>query len=453
VSLAFASTFVLPASDTSAHGGPPSALGIVAADERGQPSLVLLNEGLALERDDRWWFMCPRMWGEADTSAGKAPLARSVDGVLSWIIGKDDLYSLRDGSLVAHARADLSAASVIALAEDDGALLGLSLGSTGSAIVRIDDAASAPLFTSPESWSWFATGDGNLHLARWTTTGEVVRLVVDRAGEVIEEFRTPLAIAPAQLRLRPTARGLFAVTFDGAQYALVAIEQASWQVLLQSPGPIDGPQASASGELWVALDGELMRDGGGEFAVVGEARRVTCLEQWGAHSYACIGSDLYSLGDAGLDERLFQLDHLSAPDPALVPADGERECRFQWLLYRNDLERTGLSPEGDADEDAGADEPGDAAVAPPPGPDAGAGEPEKRSGCDCSAAGASARGTPHWAWFAAGLGSFVRLTRSRRAPCRGTRSRTCPSTRCPDCRWPDARPPDPTTARRTRTGR
>jgi hypothetical protein len=420
--IVFALTLVLPSSDTRAHGGPPAALGIVAADEHGRPSMVLLNEGLAFERDDRYLFMCPSMWGDSDTSAGKAPLARSVDGVESWIIGTDDLYSVRDGALTAQGRPDLSSASVIALAAQDDALLGLRFDADGSAVVRIDDAAKAALFTSPETWSWFATGDGNLHLARVVAdTGEVVRAVVDTDGEVIEEFRTPMATPLAQLRLRPTANGLFAVLFDGQQYALVAIEQERWQVLLQSSGPIDGPQASAGGALWVSLDGELMSDNGDGFAAVGEARRVTCLEQWGSHAYACVGSDLYSLGDAALAEHLFQLDHLGAPDPALVPTDGKRECEFQWVLYRLDLERTGLAPRHDDDEDGGVSQIDDAAVAPPPA-DSGAANPDSAndSGCDCRTAPSSTDDAPPWPWFAAGL-ALWRLTRSRRARARETR--------------------------------
>jgi hypothetical protein len=358
------------------------------------------------------------------------------------------LYSVRDGALTAHGRADLSAASVIGLAVEGNALFGLRFGSEGSAIVRIDDQAKAALFTSPETWSWIAAGDGHLHLARAADTGEIVRLVLDLDGQVIEESRSAVEGAISQLRLRPTPRGLFAVTFDDQQqYSLVAIEQADWKVLLQSPGPIDGPQASAGGDLWVAVNGELMKDSGDGFTAVGEARSVTCLEQWGAHAYACVGSDLYALGDAGLEERLFQLDDLHEPDPAQVPSVGARECEFQWVLYRYDLQRTGLLPDQAGGQDAGADGVEDAAVAPPPADDAGAGEPRKRSGCDCSTAGTNARGAPLWVWFAACLGWFRRLTGSRRAPARGTRARTRPSTRCRDCRSPAARPPDRRTAR------
>ena len=36
-----------------AHGGPPAALGLVAAGDAG-PTVILLNEGLALKRPEAW---------------------------------------------------------------------------------------------------------------------------------------------------------------------------------------------------------------------------------------------------------------------------------------------------------------------------------------------------------------------------------------------------------------
>lgn len=389
-----------------AHGLPPSALGIVAADDNGQPSMVLLNEGLAFEHDDRWSFLCPRLWGDPDTSAGKTPLAWSLDGVETWIIGADDLYSARDGVLTPQRRPDLSSASIVGLAADDGALFGLQQSSDGSAIVRIDDDVEAPLFTSPEFWSWLAIGEDRVHVARVTEAGEVARLALDRQGVPIEEFVHAIdgTRRLAQLRLRPTARGLFAVTYDGQQYTLVAIAQDSWQVVLQSPGPIQGPQASAGGGLWVAANGELMREADGGFEAVGETRVVTCLEQYGSFAYACVGSDLHRLDDDGLAARIFQLDHLNELDPALIPAPAARECNFQWLLFRNDLERTGLAPLDfiDPEADGGAEPATDAAAPVPAAPDAGRDRPSPTtggSGCECSAVHPRARARADVRWF------------------------------------------------------
>jgi hypothetical protein len=380
-----------------AHGLPPSTLGVVAADDEGQPNMVILNEGLAFGRGDRWSFICPRLWGDPDTSSGKNPLAWSLDGVETWIIGADDLYSARDGVLTPQQRSDASSRSIAALAADDDALFGLKVAADGSAVVRIDQADAAPLFTSNEIWSWLAIGQGRVHLARVTAASELARVTLDRTGQPIEEVVHTDAGAIAQLHLRPTARGLYAVVYDGTQYSLALLEQQTWQDVLHSPGPIAGPAASGDGTLWIAADGVLMRDAGAGFQAVGETRSVTCLRQYRSLAYACVGTDLHRLGNAGLGARLFQLAGLRERDPALIPATAARDCHFQWLLFRNDLERTGLAPRDFVDsaaEDAGSDdasaEPSSDAASPSPAErgDGGAAPlpSASGSGCACSAA-------------------------------------------------------------------
>lgn len=411
-----------------AHGGPPAAFGVVAADASKEPSLVLLNEGLAVLRGGTWSFLCPRLWGDAGTSAGKAPLASSVNGIDSWVVGADDLYLARDGVLTAQAQPDFSSAKIVALARADEALFGLSVDASGSAVVRIDAPSEPALFSSPQFWSSLALGGdpGRLHLARTSEQGELVVVTLDRQGQLVEELRSPLEGSVAQLRLRATGGGLFAVTFDGEYYALVRLEQTRSQVLLRGARSIAGPQASAGGQLWVAMDGELMRDAGAGFQAVSEARRVTCLERWGSLSYACVGGEIHALGDAGLQRRLFALDRLSGPDPALVSAEAARDCEFQWVLYRSDLERSGLAPRAFG-EPAGLD-PADAGGPSTSGPIAGDAamqgegaadadeppvrEPELRSGAGCSLGAPSGRVRPP-GFIAAIAFAWLALGRSR----------------------------------------
>jgi len=100
------------ATKAHAHGLPPSAFGIVASSSE-KPTLVVLNEGLAVARPDGWSFLCPSLWGDGDTASGKAPLALSIDGITSFIVGADDLYIARDGVLSAARFLDLSGAAVI----------------------------------------------------------------------------------------------------------------------------------------------------------------------------------------------------------------------------------------------------------------------------------------------------------------------------------------------------
>lgn len=363
--------------------------------------MVLLNEGLAVLREDSWSFLCPRLWGDADTASGKAPLALSVDGLTSFVIGADDLYIAQDGLLTPQGRPELSSSAVIALAADGDALLGLRIASSGSALVRIEADDTRELFVSPEHWSALAAAAGRLHLARSTGAGTLAVATLDREGELLEEFLVPLPAIPTQLHLRSAHARLFAVTFDGNQYALTEVTAGSAKGLAASAGPIQGPQASGD-QLWIAVDGELMRATDAGFEAAGEPQRITCLGEWGGEPYACAGSSIHRLSPNGLGERIFDLNGLRPPDPARVPEAAARECEFQWLLFRNDLVRSGLSvgewpavampePGPQAGSGVGAPQAGAAGAAPAVA-DAGAERAPRGSadgGCSALAIGAS----------------------------------------------------------------
>jgi len=348
-----------------------------------------------------WIFLCPRLWGDADIGPGKVPLALSVDGIWSWVIGADDLYVARDGELFAQGRADLSSSSVIALAADDDALFALRISDEGSSVVQINaEPAASVLFASEEVWAALAVDDGRLYLARSVSAGELALLSLDREGEVLEESFVPMPGALAQLQLRPSGSRLFGVLFDGTQYLLGVLEDSRFQILLPSAGPIEGPQWSAGGaSLWIAPDGLLMRardaqDPSLGFEAVGEERRVTCLGRWRSLHYACVGTDIYELGDGGLQARIFQLDGLAAPAPELATEPLAAECEVQWSLFRYDLERSGLSPgDWNAASDAG----------PSPSP-----SPSRARGCSAVEGNASSL----WALFLLMTGVALRLARS-----------------------------------------
>jgi hypothetical protein len=246
--------------------------------------------------------------------------------------------------LTAQGRPELSSTTVVALAGDDEAVFGLTSSSDGSAVVRIDEERGQALFVSTEFWSALALAGDHVELARVSNDSEFVRLVLDRAGDVQQEFRTTIEGVSPQVRLRPEGARTFAVLFGGEQYTLGELDAERWVPLLSSRGSVEGPQASADGTLWIALEGELMREANGGFEPVSETRRVTCLGHFGGSAYACVGSDIYRLTDLGLGARLFQLEGFYGPDPSLVPAAATRECESQWLLYKNDLERTGYAP-------------------------------------------------------------------------------------------------------------
>jgi hypothetical protein len=384
---------LMVASSASAHGGPPSAFGIVAASS-SKPTLVVLNEGLAVERRGGWSFLCPSLWGDGNIGSGKAPLAQSVDAITSFIVGADDLYAVRDGVVSGQGRPELSAATVIGLAADGDALFGLRITSEGSELIRIDDADAPTLYRSAEHFSAFAASAGRLHLGRFSQTGELVITSLNRAAEVLAEERVQMGLTSAQLRLRPNAQRMFAVLIEEGHYTLGAIEDQRWQMIAQVNAPIEGPEASPSGQLWIALDGQLMRETADGFEGIGEARPVTCLGRSDSWAYACVGGDIYRLENEGLGERIFQLDRLAPPDPALVSPGAAEDCQIQWALFRGDLERVGLTP---------LDSP--LPAAPPAGADAGAhdGKADQNDGSDASDCGvARARSAATWpAWLLA----------------------------------------------------
>ncbi|MET0385178.1 MAG: hypothetical protein ABW321_04425, partial [Polyangiales bacterium] len=325
-----------------AHGGPPAALGVVAADATG-PRIIALNEGLALREEDTWSFMCPRLWGDPDTAAGKTPLALSSDGESTFIAGADDLYLERSGQLQAQGRPELTQNQVFALAAQQRSLVGLRVTTTGSELTRIEAASGGPLWRSDEIWSSLASDADHFYLANLMEDKAVRYLTLNSQGETVEETRADVERVPFQIRLQPTAQGLYAIGYDSFGYTL-SVFRSSWLQLLQSPGVISGPQAVNGGPLWLAVDGKLLREAGDHFEPTDETRYITCVGQWGDLTYACAGAELYRLGAAGLEERLFTLAELYAPNPGLISADASQACEFQWILFKNDLTRSGLSP-------------------------------------------------------------------------------------------------------------
>ncbi len=357
-----------------AHGGPPAVVGVVAAEPNG-PSLVVLNEGLALSVDGRWSYLCPSLWGDENLSSGELPLALSVDGRSSWIVGADDLYVLRDGTLTPQGRVDFSAASVSGLAPSGGELFALRFGAMGSEIVELTTGES--VWSSAEYWGSFTADAGGFYVARVHNELELVFLVLDRQGEQRAEFRLTTDTPPTRIEIRPTAMGLYVLRHhDSGRRALDVFAEGRWQNVLDGNEPLAGPQTGPDAQLWLSVNGQLNRIAGTVLTPIDDPRFITCLEQWGESAYACADRELYWLDAEGLGTRVFDLIRLSGPYPALVSAEVAERCEFQWLIFRNDLERAGLAPRDWAD-----------AQMPPPVEHAGAASSVKRlesGGCRAS---------------------------------------------------------------------
>jgi hypothetical protein len=396
--------------------------------------LVVLNEGLAFARaGDGWSFLCPSLWGDGSSASGKAPLASSIDGVISFVVGADDLYIARDGVLSHARRPELSGAALVELAAAGDALFGLKVTSEGSELVRVDGAPKPALYTSGEHFAALAANEGRFHLGRVSQTGELIVTTVDLDGQVLAENRVQMGLTSAQLRLRPSAQRMFALLIDGGHFALGELGERSWQPIAQVDAPIEGPEASPDGRLWIAVEGVLMREAARGFEEVGEARSVTCLGRWGAWAYACAGAEVYRLETEGLGERIFDLARLAPPDPAHVPAAAADACQIQWALFHGDLERVGLAPLGQplpsspspSQLDAGNAGAGGAAADAGGRASDGASQDDDsadESGCAVSHPRTSSRGEP--AWPACLLASGITANTALRAR-RRRRSATC----------------------------
>ena len=401
-----------------AHGGSPSAMGLIAANERGA-NMVLVNEGLAFNNDGLWTYLCPTLWGDDELSASKAPLAASLDGRSSWVVGSDDLYLAEAGTLTKLGRTDLMlTGSFVALEGSAGQVFGLRIGSMGTEIVRIEPTATPLVWSSADYYSALAVTPDAFHLARVLNEREVEFETLDRQGQRLARYSAALDSQPARVFIRPTSGGLYAVMFDGnLHYDLGLLVDGHWQKVQEAEASLAGPQAGPDGQLWVGLGGKLHKITDAGFESTPESRYVSCLDHWQSQAYACVGSELHWLTDEGLGPVIFQLQGFNGPNPALVPMALQERCGFQWQLFRIDLERTGLSPQDYPPSMSSAPLASDAAMPGDMKPNQGA-APSPMSGADgpanCAALRLGVAGSSAQCWLLLGLSVLLRWFKRRK---------------------------------------
>jgi hypothetical protein len=341
-----------------AHGGPPSALGLIAADESG-PAVVLLNEGLTFRTPTAWSYLCPSIWGELSLSSGKLPLARSADGVSTWIVGVDGLYLLRDQQIAAPQRPEFGRNNMIALANDAQYVYGLHFtGSQSTEVVRLSADVEPALWVSSEYWSAIATSAAGIHLARVAGENQLELVTLDRQGQEKSRAQAALPITPFEMQLHTKDERVYVTATDGKLALVGYFDADAWKEVLQAKPPILGPQASADGTLWLAIAGQLGRLQSDKVEPEAESRTLTCLEEWNNWQYACLGPDLHRLTSEGIGDRIFSLDGMHAPDPRLVMLLARDSCDQQWTIYSFDAMRSGLTfmewPAPNAEAQAGS---------------------------------------------------------------------------------------------------
>lgn len=412
--------FILVAGSTAsvlAHGGPPSALGLVAANPNAE--VTLLNEGIALKRPEGWSYLCPSLWGELNLASGKFPLARSADGVATYLPGGADLFVLTDGRLVAQQRPEYRRDLVIALANDAQYVYGLHLTAEQSTteVVRLNAQGDPGFFSSQEYWSAITVDEQAVYVA--SVNRELLTVAkIDKQGAELERATAMLPIALYELTLHALGTRLY-VTGSGDTGSIAGyLEGGAWTEVVQDPLPIVGPEISADGTVWIAVAGALARlKDDGAIEPVGETRFIKCLERWNDRHYACVDYDLHELTADGIGERWFEMQGILSTDPKMITADAKESCEQQWLIYKIDAMRTGLvfnewpvQPGSEAAAGAsgsaaapvagmgaagsGATAAASATATAGAGPDVmagGASEPTSSGGCSCTVVSASPR--------------------------------------------------------------
>lgn len=337
---------VLPSTHALAHGGPPSALGLIAARADG-PEIVVLNEGLAIKRPAGWSYLCPSLWGETDLASGKSPLARSASGVETWLPGGEDLYLLRDQRLIAQERPEFRRDTMIALANDATHVYGLHYTGIGeyqsSEIVRLSTEQESTFWRSDVYWSAITANVQGVYAARIVSGNEMELVALDSQGLELTRSRATLPLTPWEMQLQALGDRVYLTVNDGKLWLVGYFVAGTWTEILQDTSSIIGPQASPDGTEWLAVGGSLRRLRDGLAEATDETRMITCLEQWNDVRYACVGSDLHLLTGSGVGEPMFELDGFRPPDPELVPLALKESCDLQWTLYSIDATRSGLT--------------------------------------------------------------------------------------------------------------
>jgi hypothetical protein len=349
------------AANARAHFGP-AAVKSVLAMEGGEPTLLRLNEGMAIRRGPAWHYVCPALWGDvemrdADSAQGGPVLVGADSGV--WLFQAD-------GSATVHPDPAAGGGIPLALAASRADVMHLRLEGDVTRLLRVGAQQAEVVWSDLTPWDTMAVGDDFVVVMRmFTGPIEMLRLETDGSELGREMVMGPESSLGAGGRvvgssLYVTVSRLLPDTSWGMEAGL--IENGAWRSLyvgVSFVGPTLGPQ----GELVVALDGRLS-------VLEGDAPRplpletvVNCVDEFQGFIYACDSVGLREITAQGPGPALFELESVQAPELDLVPADKRELCTQQWEFFQQDLawvgstvaNRDGGVPDGGVADGGAAD--------------------------------------------------------------------------------------------------
>lgn len=345
-----------------AHIGPAAVKAILSM-EGGRPTLLWLNEGLAIRRGDTWHYVCPALWGDAQMGD-----ADSVQSGTAWVGAQSGVWLFQaDGSVAPHPDPVAAGGIPLALSASQDSVMQLRQEGDVTRLLRLDLQKAEVVWSDLTRWDTMAVGDDFVVVLRMPTAEiETVRLATDGTELARESVMPP----PSSLgpigrivgsSLYVTVSRLLPDTSYGVEAA--RIESGAWHSLHVGVGFV-GPTPGPGGELIVAVDGQLAALDGDTTRPLPLDTLVNCVDEFQGFVYACDSVGLREITADGPGPALFELQKLEAPEQDLVPADKRELCSQQWDLYQGDLAWVG-SLAGNAD--AGVPDGGVRA------PDAGAG--------------------------------------------------------------------------------
>lgn len=341
VAVSQALVFLLPAvwgllgvpGAASAHGDPPGARAILhVAAQQQRPDVILLDEGLAIARNDGFEFVC------APGADPEDILATAVADTVLVSDGSSGLFILQaDGSLAPHPTW-AEPGSILQLNSTDAQAYVLVRGQDETRLLRVDASTATvvgrfswPLTTMAVSAQRLVLAGVQTLIAHWVEIDTMGNLKTHRM------FNLPPDVVAVFPRLSAERDFLVTLFSQAAGSELGAVTAAGLQTVHSAATIIAGPVAF-EGQLYVAYNGRLgvLEDGAEGVVDVPTGHPVTCVGLRAGVGYACTTVGVFALGaEEEIEEPWFRLDEIVGP--------ARPSCNNAWLSYRLELKQAGVA--------------------------------------------------------------------------------------------------------------